>query len=66
MRRFSITINYLWWEKITFMYDKYECITYQNVNGTSAVRDMYDSANMSYDLVLLIKNGNLEVVKKIT
>lgn len=52
-------------EKITFMYDKYECITYQNVNGNSAVRDMFDSFNMSYDLVLLIKKGNLEVVKKI-
>ena len=50
-------------ERITFKYGECECVSYQEVNGTIAVRDMFDSSNMSYNLIVLITGGNLEMFK---
>ena len=41
-------------ERITFKYGDCECVSYQEVNGTISVRDMFDSSNMSYNLIVLI------------
>ena len=56
-------------EEITFNLDasgKYECKTHKEKNGEVAVRDTDDAHNMSYDLIIYIKGGTLEIVNTLS